>query len=200
MLLTSLDWSDTSTWHPCSKSLSTEHVVIVSTGVSLKTNHHRKICRTYGPERGQEVTWSPYVLQYMMSCSLYMQSVTEYIHVLRVVFQAKPRHWRTALRTWQEIWPSRSHTLIWCTSTWSNNDLYTYSITGHACVVEFMFCTDVSTQKSNLDVNQPPRLLTSFGLSRSWLRHLFDINLIADDIHVCESAFRTNLHELEPRF
>ena len=66
VLLTSLDWSDTSTWHPCSRSLSTEHVVIVSTGVSLKTNHHRKICRTYGPERGQEVTWGPYVLQYMI--------------------------------------------------------------------------------------------------------------------------------------
>ena len=164
---------------------------LITTGKSVEPMVQKEGRRLHGALMCFSTWWS---------CSLYMQSVTEYIHVLRVVFQAKPRHWRTALRTWQEIWPSRSHALIWCTSTWLNNDLYTYSITGHACVVEFMFCTDVSTQKSNLDVNQPPRLLTSFGLSRSWLRHLFDINLIADDIHVCESAFRTNLHELEPRF
>ena len=116
---------------------------LITTGKSVEPMVQKEGRRLHGALMCFSTWWS---------CSLYMQSVTEYIHVLRVVFQAKPHHWRTALRTWREIWPSRSHTLIWCTSTWLNNVLYTYSITGHACVVEFMFCTDVSTQKSNLDV------------------------------------------------
>ena len=115
---------------------------LITTGKSVEPMVQKEGRRLHGALMCFSTWWS---------CSLYMQSVTEYIHVLRVVFRAKPSHWRTALRTWQEIWLSRSHTLIRCTSTWLNNDLYTYSITGLVCAVKFSFWADVSTQESDLE-------------------------------------------------
>ena len=166
---------------------------LITTGKSVGTMVQKEGMRLHGPLVCFSTWWS---------CSLCMQSATEYTPVLRVIFRAKPSPLKDNFEN------MTGDMAIWAPYlTW----MYQYMI--DSCPADILhhrtcpFCQNPVLNRPEhprawswkYDVKWPPRLHTSFAYSGPWLRDLIYATLIDKCTHACGSALWRNLSESEPR-